>query len=309
MNASKKEFLILPPMNFEIKYIVRKTGKLVIEKVPAGKMMKFLNHNPFGKLALNILIKRKIVSSLYGWIMNTSYSKKWIHGFRQKYNMSLNEYVVPQNGFKTFNDFFYRHVKPESRPIGNGLVSPADGKILVFQEINEYQDFFVKGGKFNIGSYMKDNILAKKFEGGSMLIVRLAPTDYHRFHFPASGKVTRTKLINGFYHSVSPIALDGSLEKFFENKRTICVQDSEEFGKIAYSDVGATMVGSIIQTYTPETHIDKGAEKGFFAFGGSTVVLFFEKGKIQFDQDLIDNTKNQIETAVLMGETIGRAIV
>lgn len=295
-------------MDFNIKYIVRRTGETIVEKVPAGNMMKFFNHNPFGKLSLNLLIKRKLVSSIYGKIMHSSISKKWIKDFCIKYDMSMDDYIVPEKGFTSFNDFFYRKIKKGARPIGSELVSPADGKILVFNEINDYQQFFVKGGEFNLSTYLQDEKLAKKFHGGSMLIVRLAPIDYHRFHFPAAGLVSKTKFINGFYHSVSPIALDGSLDKFFENKRTICTIDSKEYGLIGYSDVGATLVGGIYQTYTPDTHIEKGSEKGYFAFGGSTVVLFFEKGKIKFDKDLLDNTKNGIETAVLMGDSIAKKL-
>lgn len=295
-------------MNFNINYIVRRTGETITEKVPAGGMMKFFNHNSFGKLSLNLLIKRKLVSSIYGRIMNMPYSKRWIGDFCNRYNMSMEDYIVPQEGFKSFNDFFYRKIKNSARPIEKELVSPADGKILVFNEINDYKNFFIKGKEFNLSKYLQDEKLAKIFHGGAMLIVRLAPIDYHRFHFPASGFVSKTKLINGFYHSVSPIALDGSLDKFFENKRTVCTIDSDHYGIIGYSDVGATLVGSIYQTYTPETYIEKGSEKGYFAFGGSTVVLFFEKGKIRFDEDLLVNTNKRIETAILMGETIAQKV-
>jgi phosphatidylserine decarboxylase len=249
-------------------------------------------------------VKRKIFSDYYGRKLNRASSLYRIDKFLSEYDLNMNHYVGPKDGYTHFNDFIYRKIKPGARPIAEGVVSPADGKLLVFQEINDCNDFFVKGSKFNLSSFMRDDELVKKFEGGSMLIVRLAPTDYHRYHFPASGPASESKLIKGPLFSVNPIALDKSLEIFCQNKRTICVQNSDTYGDILYSDVGATAVGTIHQTYTPNVPLEKGAEKGYFAFGGSTVVLFFEKGKIQFDQDLIDNTKNGIETAVEMGDTI-----
>jgi phosphatidylserine decarboxylase len=148
--------------------------------------------------------------------------------------------------------------------------------------------------------------LAKKYKDGAMAIVRLAPADYHRFHFPASGKVSASKAINGHYFSVSPLALQRSLKIFCENYREYCILESPTFGDILISDVGATMVGSIIQTYKANSEIEKGDEKGYFAFGGSTLVLLFEKGKADFDADLTSNTKKGFETTIRMGEQIAK---
>ncbi|HYQ56234.1 MAG TPA: phosphatidylserine decarboxylase, partial [Draconibacterium sp.] len=143
---------------------------------------------------------------------------------------------------------------------------------------------------------------------GEMAIVRLAPPDYHRFHFPASGTASKSIKINGHYFSVSPLALQKSLEIFCENKREYCTLSTEEYGDILIVDVGATMVGSIIQTYEANTQVKKGDEKGYFAFGGSTLVLLFEKGKITFDADLVENTKKGMETTVKVGENIASAV-
>lgn len=288
-----------------IKYIDRASGKLIIEDVPGEKLLRCLYGSTFGKAPLELLLKRKIVSSLGGWFMNSILSKNQIKKFIKRYNIDLSEYQYPPNAkFNHFNAFFYRKIKPEKRPIGDGIVSPADGKALVFPHLNDVPSFFVKSEEFSLPSFLLDDDLCKKYQNGSMIIIRLAPSDYHRFHFPASGHISETRQIKGSYYSVSPLALKKSLRIFCQNKRTVCQLASPQNGDILMSEIGATMVGSIVQTYTNNTPISKGKEKGYFAFGGSTVVLLFEPKKIQLAADLIENTSKGIETAVKMGETI-----
>jgi phosphatidylserine decarboxylase len=288
-----------------IKYIDRASGETRNEKVPGEGMLKWLYSSATGKVALHLLVKRKMVSELGGWYMNSKLSAKRIPAFVKEHHINLEECQINDvSDFPTFNQFFCRKLKKEARPIGENIVSPADGKILAFQSINDVSSFFVKGSEFTLHSFLQDDKLANKYSGGSMAIFRLAPADYHRFHFPASGIVSASKAIKGHYFSVSPFALQSSLKIFCENYREYCIQETSEYGDILISDVGATMVGSIIQTYQANTEIKKGDEKGYFAFGGSTLVLLFEKGKVTFDEDLISNTKNGLETYIRMGENI-----
>jgi len=290
----------------KIKYIDRSTGKEKIETVPAEGIMKWLYESPIGKAALYVLLKRKLVSALGGWFMNSVFSKKRIKAFITDYNIDMSDYIqTDATQFKHFNDFFYRKINPKKRPVGYGVVAPADGKTLAFQSIEDSTHFFIKGLEFNLTQFLGTAKLAQKYSGGSMLIIRLAPTDYHRFHFPAKGVPSQTSLINGYYYSVSPIALRQSLEIFCANKRTISTLTTEPYGDILISEVGATMVGSILQSYNVNSSVEAGSEKGYFAFGGSTVVLLFEQGKVTFSDDLIQNTKNGLETQVLVGQTIG----
>ncbi|WP_196893144.1 phosphatidylserine decarboxylase [Aureivirga marina] len=289
-----------------VTFVDRKTGKKIVEQIPGAGMLKFLYNSPIGKATLHLLFKRKIVSSFGGWFMNSGISKNRIDSFIKEYNMDMSEYICPKEGFKTFNDFFYRKIKPEARPIGNGVVSPADGKLLAFETIKDSNSFFVKGSEFTAETFLNDKNLSEKYKDGAMVIIRLAPVDYHRFHMPATGEISDSKIINGDYFSVSPLALQKSLEIFCQNLREYSILKTKENGDILISEVGATMVGSIIQTYKPNSIVEKGSEKGYFAFGGSTLVLFFEKGKITLDSDLLENTKNGLETVVKMGETIGK---
>lgn len=289
-----------------ISYIDRKSGELRQENVPGVGIINWMYATGSGKLALHLLFKRKLVSALGGWYMNTRHSAKRILSFVEEHGIDINECKTnPVSDFKTFNDFFYRKLKPSVRPIGEHLVSPADGKILVFPTMKDVKTFFIKGSEFTLNRFLQNDELAIKYAGGSMAIVRLAPPDYHRYHFPASGIASESTKIGGHYFSVSPLALRGSLEILCENKREYCTLATKEYGDMLIADVGATMVGSIIQTYSPG-QVKKGDEKGYFAFGGSTLVLLFEKDNIEFDNDLISNTKKGLETTVRVGETIAQ---
>lgn len=295
-------------MKFEkIKYIERKTGEIKDEKVMGEGALKFLYYNPFGSLLLNTVVKRKFLSEIYGKKMNKPESKMKIAGFIKEMNIDMNDYARDINEYKSFNDFFYRELKTGARTIDRTesvLVSPADGKILAYENLKEKDKFFVKGSEFTLEEFFSDKELAKKYEDGTFVIVRLAPADYHRFHFPAAGKISETKKIKGYYYSVSTHAIKRNFRIFCENKREYAILSTKKFGDIAMIDVGATMVGSIVQTYKENSFVEKGDEKGYFLFGGSTCILVFEKDKIQVDEDIIENTKNGIETRIYMGEKI-----
>ena len=285
-------------------YINRKTGQKETEIVKGPKTMNYIYNKRIGQLGLRLLFRRKIFSSYGGWVMNKNKSTKKIDEFLKDNNLDMSQFITPEGGYKNFNDFFYRKLQPNKRPIGQGLVSPADGKVVAFKTIDSCTDFYVKDCSFNLLTFLKDKALAKKYEGGSMMVIRLAPADYHRFHFPADGIPSATTKIKGYYYSVSPIALKQNMRIFLENKREYSTLKTKEYGNILLCDVGATLTGSIIQTYTENQPVTKGQEKGHFAFGGSTVVVLFEKDKITIDADLLENTQKGFETAVQMGETI-----
>ena len=298
-------FAIYPvPSQDPIKYIERETGEVKIENVYGEQWLNWLYHNPVGEATLWAIAKRKIVSSVYGDMMEKPSSSDKILPFIKEYKVDLS--IAQKQKFTSFNDFFIRQLKPEARPIIQdplAVASPADGKVLAYENINN-SDFYIKGVRFNVESFLNNKELAKKYSDGSMIVFRLAPPDYHRYHFPVSGKVPQANTkIDGDYYSVNPLALREKAEIFWLNKREYGVIKSPVFGDVAMVEVGATMVGSMLQSYSG-TSISKGDEKGYFKFGGSTVVLLFEKGKIQIDQDLLHNTSNGLETTIKMGEQI-----
>lgn len=290
-----------------ITFIDRRSGELITENPPGEHFLKFLYHNPFGKLALELVVKRKMLSALYGRLMSRAASRSKIQPFVDQYKINMKDATKEVNEFISFNDFFYRKLHPESRPIDEGFASPADGKLIAFEDISEVKNFFVKGSPFTVESFLQDTKLAKEYQNASMILVRLAPNDYHRFHFPADGLAAAAKEISGGYLSVSPYAIQEDFTRVFcENKREYTLLETEDYGKVVVSPVGATMVGTIIETYAPNSQVAKGGEMGYFAFGGSSILMLMDKGKITIDADLLENTRKGIETAVLMGEKIGQ---
>ena len=293
----------LPPQD-PIQYYERESGQMKTEKVAGEKWLVWLYYNPVGEATLWALAKRKLVSSIYGTMMDRTSSAKKIHPFIEDFNIDMSG--SQEQEFKNFNDFFTRKLKDNVRPIDtsfNTVVSPADGKILAYADISN-SDFIIKGFRFDVFSFLDNPDLAQKYHDGALLIIRLAPVDYHRFHFPVSGKISPNKKIDGDYYSVNPFALRKKAEIFCLNKREYSILSNPLFGDVVMAEVGATMVGSIVQTFKG-SFVNKGEEKGYFKFGGSTVVLLFEKGKLHIDEDLLINTAKGYETTVKMGERIG----
>jgi len=294
------------PEQQPVRYVDRQTGELKTEKIPGEKWLVWLYNNPVGEATLAILVKRKFVSSLYGRMMDKPSSVEKVQPFVQEYGIDLS--IAEKQEFSSFNDFFTRRLKKSARPVNNDtnvVVSPADGKLMAWADVSE-TDFLIKGYRFDVYSFLRDTVLASRYKNSSMIVIRLAPDDYHRFHFPVSGKVSPVKKINGYYYSVNPIALREITDIFLLNKREYTVITNDLFGQIVMAEVGATMVGSIMQTYTGDTVV-KGEEKGYFKFGGSTVVLLFEPDRIRIDDDLLANTRKDLETRVLTGERIAVA--
>jgi len=208
--------------------------------------------------------------------------------------------------YKNFNEFFYRKLKPSVHQISKSLaVSPADCRSNVFATLDEATKIWIKGRNFTLKNLLQNEELEKKFIGASLFICRLAPQDYHRFHVPVDGKLKSLTPYPGTYYTVNPIAIREDVDVYIENKRTLAVIDSDHFGEILYIAVGATLVGSINFTRTPGETIKRGEEMGYFAFGGSTVLILFQAGRITFEEDLIINSTKPIETLIKMGDSIG----
>ncbi len=289
----------------EIQFINRATKELVTERPPREDILRFLYGNPLGEALVLPIAKRKFISDWYGKKMDSPSSVSRIEPFVRSLNIDMSESEKQIDEFTSFNDFFYRKLKPGARKIEEGLVSPGDGKLLVFEKASEVNSFFVKGERFTLEQFLEDEKLAEQYKDAAMVILRLAPNDYHRYHFPYQGIPSACHEIGKDYYSVSPISLEKKFTKVFtKNKREICRLKTAGKGEMLIIPVGATMVGSLNSTFTPDSPVQKGEEMGYFAFGGSTIVLLFDSGKFTFDQDLIENTRNHFETAVRMGEKI-----
>ncbi len=302
-----------------IRFYNRRTQSLETEQIYGEGWLRFAYENPVGKFFLWLIVKRALFSYLYGWQMNKRVSSAKILPFIIKYDIDVTTFAKTPYEFRTFNEFFYRKLKKEVRPIDPGAavaVFPADGRHLVFPNVDTVDGFYVKGSKFSMAELFGEDHLpedqqtnAKQFAGGAMMISRLCPVDYHRFHFPCAGVPTKAKLITGELYSVSPVALRQRVKYLVQNKRMLTTIDSSEFGVVAMFEVGATNVGSMVQVFVPDRMAEKGEEKGLFKFGGSCVITVFQRGRIRFDADIVEQSARWIESYGQMGQRMGAADV
>ena len=293
-----------------IRFYHRYKKTIEVEQVYGERWLRLAYENPVGRFFVWMLARRAFFSRWYGYKMNKRVSALQVIPFIARYNIDVDEFTKSAFDYKTFNEFFYRALKPDARPIAPGenvAVFPADGRHLAFGNVATAPGFYVKGATFTLAELLGDPATAAKFEGGSLLISRLCPVDYHRFHFPVSGAPSDSRRIDGWLYSVSPVALRHNLSYLVQNKREVTLVESPAFGTVAMIEVGATNVGSIRQTYVSGRSVQKGDEKGLFAFGGSCVITVFQRGKIRFDDDVVARSAEHIETYAKMGDRLGVA--
>ncbi|WRT64623.1 phosphatidylserine decarboxylase [Kwoniella shivajii] len=295
----------------------RRTGQLQEEKMAV-----------YVRLGIRVLYKgakgqmhgaraRKLLKSLsvkQGLKYDSPSSAVDIPSFIAFHKLDVNEILDPLDSFRNFNEFFYRKLRPDARPVeepGNEgrLVSCADCRMMAFETVNEATQIWIKGREFTVARLLGPNYkdVADRYEGGGLGIFRLAPQDYHRFHSPVKGKVGKMTMIDGEYYTVNPQAIRTTLDVYGENVRKVVPIQSEEFGLVMTVWVGAMMVGSILTTVEEGQEINRAEELGYFAFGGSTIVCLFEKGAMKWDEDLLQNGRASIETLVRMGMGLGRS--
>ncbi|KAJ6234215.1 phosphatidylserine decarboxylase [Anaeramoeba flamelloides] len=304
-----------------IQVFKRETGQIVEEKIPAyiksslrsmyrsRTSRKTIGTNKVKKLLRNLTIKQ-------GKQKDHPKSKKHIMGFIKEHNINLDDVLLPLEKFNTYNEFFTRKLKPSARPISEKenpsvAISPGDCRMSVFNTVSESKELWIKGKNFTLQNLFggeEQQELAKEFSGGSVVIARLSPQDYHRVHFGVCGTVRKIHpVIEGAYYTVSPLAINTEVDVYTENKRQVIEIDTEEFGKVICIFVGATCVGSICLEVEENDKFQKGDPFGYFKFGGSTQLVVFQKEQIAFDNDLLENTGKGIETLIKMGDRIGIA--
>ncbi|KAI9705074.1 MAG: hypothetical protein M1836_006857 [Candelina mexicana] len=239
-------------------------------------------------------------------------SAREIATFVQFHQLDMSEVLLPMSEFHNFNEFFYRALKPNARPCSAPdnpkiIVSPADCRSVVFNRMDDATRIWVKGREFSVerllgNAYPED---AKRYVNGALGIFRLAPQDYHRFHIPVDGVMDKPKLIEGEYYTVNPMAIRSALDVYGENVRVVVPINSVAHGRVMVICVGAMMVGSTVITRKTGEQVRRAEELGYFKFGGSTILLLFEPGVMQFDDDMIDNSNGALETLIHVGMSIG----
>lgn len=294
-----------------IRYYNRYTGREEREQVLGEKYLQWIYGTPTGRAALHVLIKRGMFSSMLGWLKNRPSSARSIPAFVEEYGINMEESLKEMGEFKHFNDFFYRRLKPGARPLAGGeetAVFPADARHMGWERADRISSVFVKGQSFDLPALLGSVELAERYAEGAVVLSRLCPTDYHRFHFPVSGIPGRWRRMGGPLASVSPYCLSRKLSWLWTNKRNLTLIQSDSWGHAAMLEVGATGVGFIEETYVPGEFAPRGAEKGYFAFGGSTVMCFFEPGRIKLASDLLEKTEEGLEMFARQGDMMGKAV-
>lgn len=292
-----------------VTYWDREAGEIRAEAIYGEASLRWVYENALGRLALESVVKRAFFSRLYGRAMDGGRTRRKIAPFIARYGLDPEEFADPVDSYGSFNEFFVRRLKPGVRPIdpaADSVVFPADGRHLGFPDLGEIDGIYAKGQRLPLPELLGDSGLAARYERGSLVISRLCPVDYHRFHFCAAGIPGEPRVINGPLYSVSPIALRRRLEILAENKRVVTRFQSEAFGEILLLEIGATNVGSIVQTAEAGKLVEKGGEKGYFAFGGSMTMLLFEPGRVRLADDLVEQSRQGRELYARMGELMGR---
>ncbi|KAI0090523.1 phosphatidylserine decarboxylase-domain-containing protein [Irpex rosettiformis] len=275
-----------------------------------GAQIKLL-HNQSVEIVLKNLSIRQ------GRNYDSPSSVKSIPSFIDTYAIQTDELLEPDiSKYSTFNEFFHRKLKDGARPVQNEedpkqVCSAVDCRLTLFESVSLAKQFWIKGNNFDIPTLLgvsPDSDTAAQFSEASIAVFRLAPADYHRFHSPLDLTLSSFTDIPGQYYTVNPQAVNESgFDVFTANKRSILYATHTPTGTpIAYVAIGAMLVGSVIWTKKEGDIVTRGEELGYFAYGGSTVVVLFPKGFIGFDEDLMENSKRPIETLMKVGYSLGK---
>lgn len=268
-----------------------------------SRAQKRLYRTRSGRMVLRALV-RPGVSRMAGRVLSSRMSRRFVPRFAGKHGIDMTE--AEKCEFRSFNDFFTRSLKSEARPIDPDparLISPCDSLLAVFP-IEKDSCFTIKDSCYTVSSLLQNEQLAAEFEGGVCAIFRLTVSDYHRYCYFDNGVKGENYFIQGKLHTVNPVSYE-RYPIYKTNSREYTVMETENFGKAVQMEVGALMVGRIVNHHGSHRFV-RGEEKGLFEFGGSTVVLLFQKDRVEFDEELYRYSAKGYERKVRMGEAVGR---
>ena len=281
-----------------------RNGNLIIKETGQDKFLHSLYTKKAGRIFVRFLITRP-VTKVSAFFLRIRPSALFINTFIRNNGIDMNQYE--ERKFTSYNDFFTRRIKEGRRPLPVDpeiLISPCDGKATVYL-IDEDTHFNVKNTVYTVASLLKNEQLAEDYCGGICVLIRLTVDDYHRYCYVDEGTKRENIHINGVLHTVNPIA--GEYAPIYkENSREYTLIDTKHFGKMIQMEVGALVVGKIVNYHGAAYQTARGEEKGRFEFGGSTVILLFQKNTIKISPDILTNSGDNCETIIKMGEEIGR---
>lgn len=261
-----------------------------------------------GRCLRPLFLRNALLHRVLRAYAGTRSSTRFIGPVVRAYGVDLGEAVVPPGGFRSFNEFFVRAVRPGARPFDpdpDALASPADSRLLLVEDLSPNALVAVKGTSFDLAGLLGDRDLAEEFEGGIAAIFRLAPGDCHRLYFPCDGRTHAPRRLGGAYYSVTPFP--GNDRPFLSlNRRTVSLFESERFGTICFVDVGGFLISSIRFVHGPGAVVKKGGERSLFEVGGSTLVMLCRRGAAEFRDDLRAASARGDETPVRIGEGVAR---
>ena len=283
----------------------RYSRKVEREQICGGWLIRFAYGNLLGRIFQGTIGSSILFSRLASLIANRRFSAIHIEPFARRHGISIDDCDRPLRDYETFQDFFTRRLRPGARPVDGdreSICAPVDGRYLHIPHLPQTGSIAVKGRRLVLEELLGSKSLAQKFVGGSAFVARLAPFDYHRFHFPCDGVPGNAMRLGSKLHGVHLPALE-KVRALCTNRRFL-TRIVSNFGEVAMVEVGATFVGSVKQTHIPGVYVKKGEEKGFFALGGSTVILIFEPGAAAVDGDIARWSSCGTETYVRIGDHI-----
>jgi phosphatidylserine decarboxylase len=285
-----------------IRVFDRASGEIYIEKQYGERKLHFLYHTAAGRVLLKLFIATRAYSKWNAVFANSRRSARKIRPFIDEYGIAAEDYE--QREYRSFNDFFTRRLLDGKRtfpPEKDALISPADGKLRVFN-IGPDTGVAVKNSIYTVEELIGDTASADRYSNGLCLVFRLTVDDHHRYCFIDDGEIAAHRTINGRLHTVGPIS-SKRYRVYSENHREVSLLRTENFGMVAHIEVGALLIGKI--TNREIVRFRRFEEKGYFAFGGSTVVLLLEHGAADIDRDILECSRKGMEVRVRMGERIG----
>ena len=261
------------------------------------------------------LIASKTLSQFYGRRQNTMKSALKVPEFIKNFSIEIADYKKGslkgkdiENSYRSFNEFFIREFAEGKREFiedNSSLAACSEARYFGHEKISDDLEIPVKGLHLKPLDLLNNEKWGEVFKGGPIVIARLCPVDYHRYHYPDNGHTIDHYSVNGDLHSVNPLALKYRPNIFIKNERRVSILETENFGKLAYIEVGATCVGKIVQSFDETNSFKRGDEKGYFLFGGSTVILIGEAGRWTPCADILENTKQGVETYIHLGDKLG----
>ena len=276
----------------------RKRNIFYEEKEYGKKKLDFLYNTFLGRVLLKLIFSRVWFSKLQAIYQNSKISKRKILPFILKYNVDMS--VYENQSYNSFSDFFKRKRIIKNKTFENELIAIADSKLQVFS-IQDNLELKIKQSIYSLNELIQDEQIVKKYKDGTCLIYRLSMDDYHRFMFLDDGNIINSKKIKGVLHTIRPISKRYNV--FCQNSRQVTFLNTKNFGRVIQIEVGAMLVGKIVNY--KKINFKRLEEKGYFDFGGSTIVQLFEKEKIKIDGDILAKSKENIETKVEIGMKIG----